>query len=1052
MKPCFPSQLVVITLASSLTLFSHADEVIKANNNESLITASSWAEGNAPDFSKIAVFDATYAQAGALATGGALSWGGIKVTTFTSGANPVNIDNTTTTSHVGIGAGGIDMSAAARNLRIFSAQVQTGQSWNIASGRMLEIGVDRNGVLAGAHKVTLAGAGTLRLIGGTVSLATNAASSIGLLETYSGTLNVTHDLSVAGKFSIGETGTAVFNHSAGTVSANAATSGFGAGLNIGHRIGGNGTYNLSGGSLNTSAATTIGVGGGNTGILNISGGTANLAGLVIKTSDSASATINLTSGRLNLAAGGITSPVVDATNRNINLGGGTLGATANWTGNLPVTFTGIGGDTTINTLDAADQSTPRTITLTGSSLGVGGFTKSGAGKLVIAGAFAHRGDTQVTAGTLELDTNGRLRLFPTTNAVSNRIIGAGEILLRGFLELDLTQAEVEDGNSWLLVDAPAASYDDSPPGFIVQSTTGVFTANGDGSHIYQDNDGNTWTFNQADGRLTVEPAAALIWNNATGNGLWDEVSANWSDGGNSVAFTEATRIRFADTGNPLETIDVVGEVKPATTTFSTLTTDYEFVGGGSIGGASSMMVENGSRVAFGNTGGLSFAGALEIEGGSSVFLANAATHGSTRIAAGSNLELLSGATVSGPVQNNGLLVNDASDGTQTISGVISGSGAIQHFGAGTFILSAVNTQTGPVLIDSGVFRLSPGAKIYQTGAFFGVQNQNYITVNTDGTFESWNWNFGDANALSRLRHNYGQILLNGGSIRFTASFSSQRAFTVGANGGTLIVPAGVVYTKPAGTLVDENIIRFTSNSTLTIDGGGDAIIGDKLGAYGATGFSIAKSGTGTLTLSGTNTYTGATTVRGGTLVINGSSLADASSLVIDGGVVACTGSEVVDTLFFGSIQQVAGTWGSTLSTATHKDDTRFSGTGVVVVTTGAGGQYSTWAATHAGGGSPDDDHDGDGVRNGVEYFMNATGSTFTANPGVVAGKVTWSNGGNIPASAYGSQFVIQISTDLTTWTNVPSSDPDLLNASGSVSYTVPTGAAKYFVRLRVDPN
>ena len=51
--------------------------------------------------------------------------------------------------------------------------------------------------------------------------------------------------------------------------------------------------------------------------------------------------------------------------------------------------------------------------------------------------------------------------------------------------------------------------------------------------------------------------------------------------------------------------------------------------------------------------------------------------------------------------------------------------------------------------------------------------------------------------------------------------------------------------------------------------------------------------------------------------------------------------------------------------------------------------------------------------------MNAAPG-FTANPGLVGNTVTWANGGNIPSSAYGSQFVVQILTDLTNWTDVPS--------------------------------
>ncbi|MCX6873730.1 MAG: hypothetical protein NTW21_07965, partial [Verrucomicrobia bacterium] len=66
-------------------------------------------------------------------------------------------------------------------------------------------------------------------------------------------------------------------------------------------------------------------------------------------------------------------------------------------------------------------------------------------------------------------------------------------------------------------------------------------------------------------------------------------------------------------------------------------------------------------------------------------------------------------------------------------------------------------------------------------------------------------------------------------------------------------------------------------------------------------------------------------------------------------------------------------------------------------------------------------------------------------------KVTWPNGGNIPSSAYGTQFVVQTSTDLATWTNVPADNGNLSNTAGSVSYTLPPGLGKEFCRLVVMP-
>jgi hypothetical protein len=110
--------------------------------------------------------------------------------------------------------------------------------------------------------------------------------------------------------------------------------------------------------------------------------------------------------------------------------------------------------------------------------------------------------------------------------------------------------------------------------------------------------------------------------------------------------------------------------------------------------------------------------------------------------------------------------------------------------------------------------------------------------------------------------------------------------------------------------------------------------------------------------------------------------------------------------------------------------------------------YASWAAENAGNQTAELDWDNDGVPNGVEFFMGSA-SGFTANPGLDgSNKVTWTNGGNIPSSAYGTQFVVQTSTDLTTWEDVLVQD--LESNDGSLSYIL-NGSEKQFVRLKVTP-
>lgn len=104
--------------------------------------------------------------------------------------------------------------------------------------------------------------------------------------------------------------------------------------------------------------------------------------------------------------------------------------------------------------------------------------------------------------------------------------------------------------------------------------------------------------------------------------------------------------------------------------------------------------------------------------------------------------------------------------------------------------------------------------------------------------------------------------------------------------------------------------------------------------------------------------------------------------------------------------------------------------------------FSGWAVANAGGQGAAQDFDGDGVANGVEYFMGQTGSSFTVNPQPVGGVITWPHS----ASAYGATFKVWISDNLSTWMNKTT---DAVDANGVVTYILPGGEPKVFVRLEV---
>ncbi len=332
------------------------------------------------------------------------------------------------------------------------------------------------------------------------------------------------------------------------------------------------------------------------------------------------------------------------------------------------------------------------------------------------------------------------------------------------------------------------------------------------------------------------------------------------------------------------------------------------------------------------------------------------TNGSTSVALGGVLEITGGVNVPEPLALTADGTPDGSGNVRSTGGTNVWGGSVTQTAASRFRVLAGSrlTLAGGLSGGTGV-NLAPdaGGELAFTAGPLNVGLSGKVSANGAGTVA-----FGNAG------NTFGTLEVAGLTVRTDLPDTLPAAAILSL--GTAYSPHGTLDLNGNNQTVAQlkrgipgagnRVVTSAAPALLTVNGSASVTYDGLLtGALGLAYY--GKSASMTLTLSGANTYSGDTIVGGGTLTVSAGSslgtgtnitvtggtlklmtptgLADAATLrIADGGAKVYLNAGVVETvgtLVLGAARKSKGTWGTSASPATHKDDVHFSGTGVIYV-------------------------------------------------------------------------------------------------------------------------
>jgi autotransporter-associated beta strand protein len=530
------------------------------------------------------------------------------------------------------------------------------------------------------------------------------------------------------------------------------------------------------------------------------------------------------------------------------------------------------------------------------------------------------GNITITSGSV-LDLNGQALTSAGTLTLNGTGISSGGALINsssaasfdGQLILG-SAASIVGGSGAIEISNTITSITGSGNSLTLGGTVGGSIASviGTGSGPVTKQGSGTWTLSGANtytGATTVS-AGTLAITNASGLGT--------TAAGTTIASGATLDLQGVAVG--AESITINGGTLATSTGTSSLSGAISLGASGSTFSVAGTQLTLSGIISGGNgftktgsgtlilSGGNTYTGATTVSAGT-LAITNASglgtTAAGTTIASGATLDLqgvavgaesitINGgtlATSTGTSSLSGAISLGASGstfsvaGTQlTLSGIISGGNGFTKTGSGTLTLSNANTYTGTTTISAGTLKAGNAAALGpSTGA-------GAVSITSGAVLDLNGQSLTNSGALTI---NGTGITLGGALINSSSAAASYSGLIALGAASSIVGDAGTIALTNAGTITGATF-------ALTLGGAQGGSIASIIGTTTGT---VTKEGAGTWSLAGANTYTGTTTINAGTLSASslanggtasgiGQSTSDAANLVINGGTLKYTGSQI----------------------------------------------------------------------------------------------------------------------------------------------------------------